>query len=184
MPDVFSPEAEAEALEIRGQLAQYRLDMLEEGRRLISDFAKDEESRLREIIEPLYALAPQEYRESFEKLLARERTIRLQRLQDSREYKVLSALDNLIESYGGVEAMTKLEMSCIPVDPITAKYNELYPSKKGDTSSPSISRTLIHLKFDTDRPYNKVTKKTERSIILDWELLGNLNSEYGLSNGP
>jgi hypothetical protein len=79
-----------------------------------SNYAADEESRLREIIEPLYAIAPQEYRQAFDEVLTREGAVRLERLQDTRECRVLDALNNVVKNFGTEAAFKYLKTNFSP----------------------------------------------------------------------
>jgi hypothetical protein len=164
-------EKQAEAL--RGQLAQYRAGCLERKQPLRAQLPETGDARLSEILEPLYAVTPEQYRSAYDVILEREKKLRLERIQESYEYAVLEAFDSVITE------QTE-DGSLILTETVTDAYNQRHAAKL--TTNRSIGRTLARLGFQGDREDEDVAGRriTRRGYKLNRSLLSRLKIEYGL----
>ncbi len=163
-------EKYAEAL--RGRLAQYRLDCLERKQPLRATLPETGDARLSEILEPLYAVTPEQYRAAFDTIIGREKNLRLQRIQETYEYAILEAFDSVVlnDTEDGALILT---------EGIVDAYNQHHASKP--TTNQGVGRTLTRLGFKADR--DEVTgpagRATRRGYRLKRALLDRLKTEYG-----
>ena len=168
-------EKYAEAL--RGRLAQYRLDCLERKQPLQAKLPETGDARLNEILEPLYAVTPESYRQDYHVILEREKTLRLERIRETYEYAVLEAFASVVTE--------DLQDTClILTETVTDAYNQRHASKA--TTNRSIGRTLARLGFKTGREDDKVAGKwiSRRGYRLNRALLSRLKTEYGFDQEP
>ena len=163
-------EKHAEAL--RGQLAQYRADCLERKQPLRAKLPETGDARLSEILEPLYAVTPEQYRQAYDIIAEREKKLRLERIQESYEYAVLEAFDSVV-----LEGNPDGEL--ILTEAVMDAYNQRHASKP--TTSRSVGRTLARLGFKADRDeiMGPGGRATRRGYRLKRGLLDRLRTEYG-----
>ena len=168
-------EKYAEAL--RGRLAQYRLDCLDKKQPLRATLPETGDARLSEILEPLYAVTPEQYRGAFDTILEREKRLRLERIQETYEYAILEAFDSVVldDTEDG---------SLILTETVTDAYNQRHANKP--TTNRSIGRTLTRLGFKTERQDIVTLGKTttRRGYKLNRNLLQRLKAEYGFDTEP
>jgi hypothetical protein len=165
-------EKQAEVL--RGQLAQYRADCLERKQPLRAQLPETGDARLSEILEPLYAVTPEQYRSAYDLILEREKKLRLERIQESYEYAVLEAFDS-------VAAAETEDGALILTETVTDAYNQRHASKT--TTNRSIGRTLARLGFKADSDQTEISghRTRRRGYRLKRALLDRLRKEYALS---
>jgi hypothetical protein len=178
------PLDEKEAETLRAMLLQYRLDALER-KQTIHPYTstltltadKNADARLLDILTSLYAVTPEKYQDSYERILQREVDTRQERLQETYEYKVLDALSNVVND-------TDPDGSFILTDTVTENYNINYPNKSGKpTRSTAIGRVLMRLGFKAQDTYEYLLGKRihERGYLLNRKLLDQLKDQYLLS---
>jgi hypothetical protein len=163
-------EKYAEAL--RGRLLQYRLDCLKRNQPLRAKLPSSGDARLNEILEPLYAVTPQAYRQDYHVILTREKALRLERIRETYEYAVL-------EAFATVVTEDMQDASLILTETVADAYNQRHASRT--TTNRSIGRTLARLGFKSGREDDKVAGRwvSRRGYLLNRSLLSRLKSEYG-----
>jgi hypothetical protein len=165
-------EKYAEAL--RGRLAQYRLDCLEKKQPLRAELPETGDARLSEILEPLYAVTPEQYRDVYDTIIGRETRLRLERIQETYEYAILEAFDSVVldDTEDG---------SLILTETVTDAYNQRHANKP--TTNRSIGRTLARLGFKTGEAFETFAGKQihKHGYKLDRKLLDRLKDQYGLT---
>jgi len=163
----------AEAL--RGRLLQYRLDCLSRKAQLQAKLPETGDARLNEILEPLFAVTPEQYRNVYSIILEREKKLRLERIQESYEYAVLEAFDSVVteEIEDGALILTET---------VTDRYNQGHAGKL--TTNRTIGRTLARLGFKADREdvTGPTGRATRRGYRLKRALLDRLRTEYGFDS--
>jgi hypothetical protein len=168
----LGPIDEKHAEAIRGQLAKYRADCLERKQPLRAKLPETGDARLSEILEPLYAVTPEQYRPAYDTIMEREKKIRLERIQESYEYAVLEAFDSVVldDTEDGALVLTEA---------VTDAYNSRHASKP--TTNRSVGRTLARLGFKADRDeiMGPGGRATRRGYRLKRALLDRLKTEYG-----
>jgi len=171
LPPIDKKEAET----IRGQLAKYRADCLERKQPLQIEVPETGEARLAEILEPLYAATPVEYREAYLSIIKREQVLRLERIQESYEFAVLEAFNEAVTDAGA-------DADLILTESITDAYNRRHASKQ--TTNRSVGRAVARLGFKNlrvDQPLGDGKRITRRGYRPDVKLLERLNGQYGLA---
>jgi hypothetical protein len=165
-------EKYAEAL--RGRLAQYRLDCLERKQPLRATLPETGDARLSEILEPLYAVTPWQYRSAYDTIIGREKKLRLDRIQETYEFAVLEAFDSV-----ALEGIPDGEL--ILTETVVDAYNMKHASKP--TTTRSIGRTLARLGFKGDSEMITVLghRTTRKGYRLKRALLDRLKTEYAMS---
>jgi hypothetical protein len=168
----LGPIDEKHAEAIRGQLAKYRADCLERKQPLRAKLPETGDARLSEILEPLYAVTPEQYRQAYDIIAEREKKLRLERIQESYEYAVLEAFDSVVleDNPDGDLILTEAVMDA---------YNQRHASKP--TTTRSVGRTLARLGFKADRDeiMGPAGRATRRGYRLKRALLDRLKTEYG-----
>jgi hypothetical protein len=144
-------------------------DCRERKQPLRAELPETGDARLSEILEPLYAVTPEQYRGAFEQVMQREKTLRVQRIQETREYEILVAFDAL------VDAWTE-NGSIILSQAVADEYNERHPSNKKQISASSIGKVLGRFRFKACRDE---AHRGGRGYRFDRALLGRLKIEYG-----
>jgi hypothetical protein len=171
----LGPIDEKHAEAIRGQLAKYRADCLERKQPLRAKLPETGDARLSEILEPLYAVTPEQYRQAYDTIAEREKTLRLERIRESYECAVLEAFDAVVvdDTQNGALILTET---------VTDAYNQRHASKP--TTNRTIGRTLARLGFKADREDVHVAgqRVTRRGYKLNRALLSRLKAEYGFDN--
>jgi len=173
LPPIDKKEAET----IRGQLAKYRAECLERKQPLQAEVPETGEARLEEILEPLYAATPGEYREVYVSIIKREQALRLERIQESREFSVLEALNEAATEAGP-------DADLILTENVKDAFNRHHPNSKHQATNRSIGRTLARLGFKNVRVDQAVANGrtlTRRGYKPDHVLLERLNVQYGLA---
>jgi hypothetical protein len=174
MPKVdveLSPIDETEGSQLRAKLAMYRKRCLDRPAPLRFRIQPIGDARLREIMEPLMALAPDRYREMLTKFLAAEQSVRAQRVQETFEFKVLRIIVDLAKN---CEAD-----NFIATEVITDTYNRLFSGKK-PTTSRTIGNIVSRLRFSRTKKDIQMSGKrtTLRGWFIDPKLLGQLKEAY------
>jgi hypothetical protein len=169
----LGPIDEKQAEGLRGQLAQYRADCLERKQPLRAQIPETGDARLSEILEPLYAVTPETHRAAFATIIEREKTIRLQRIQETYEYAVLEAFDSVV-----VQDTPDGEL--ILTEAVVDAYNQRHASKP--TTTRSVGRTLARLGFRADREISPGQGHTHRGYRLKRALLKRLKTDYGFDS--
>ena len=165
----------AEALSLRSKLAQYRKDTL--GKPLIYDFEAPE-ARLAEILEPLVAITPSERIQAFTNIMQREQYLRLERLRESYEFRILEALTETVEDREG-------ESWEIPAEEITDAYNRHHGDKP--TTSKSVGRVMLRLGFKKEPVKISTDESTGKRVFKRvWRIrkpeLTRMTRQYGFDN--
>lgn len=170
----LGPIDEKHAEAIRGQLAKYRADCLERKQPLRAKLPETGDARLSEILEPLYAVTPEQYRQAYDTIAEREKKLRLERIQESYEYAVLEAFDSVVleDNPDGELILTEAVMDA---------YNQRHASKP--TTTRSVGKTLARLGFKTDKEWipGGTGRMCRRGYRLKRALLQRLKTEYGLN---
>jgi hypothetical protein len=160
---------------LRGQLAQYRADCLERKQPLRANLPETGDARLSEIVEPLYAVTPEQHRGAYHIIMDREKRLRLERIQESYEYAVLEGFDAVVldDTEDG---------SLVLTEAVVDAYNQRHASKP--TTARSIGRTLARLGFKADRDeiMGPAGRATRRGYRLKRALLDRLKTEYGFDS--
>jgi hypothetical protein len=169
----LGPIDEKHAEAIRGQLAQYRADCLERKQPLRAKLPETGDARLSEILEPLYAVTPEQYRAAYDTIMEREKKVRLERIQESYEYAVLEAFDSVV--LDDIE-----DGALILTEAVTDAYNSRHASKP--TTNRSVGRTLARLGFKADSDQIEVAghRTRRRGYRLKRALLERLKKEYAM----
>ena len=172
----LGPIDEKHAEAVRGRLAQYRLDCLERKQPLRATLPETGDARLSEILEPLYAVTPEQYRSAYDTIMEREKRLRLERIQETYECSVLVAFDSV-----ALEDTPDGEL--ILTEAVVDAYNTRHAGKP--TTTRSIGRTLARLGFkaaDVVEPFGSDGKRIhKRGYRLDRSLLNRLKNQYGLA---
>jgi hypothetical protein len=171
----LGPIDEKHAAAIRGQLAKYRADCLERKQPLRAKLPETGDARLSEILEPLYAVTPEQYRQAYDTIAEREKTLRLERIRESYECAVLEAFDAVVTE-------ETEDRTLILTETVTDTYNQRHASKP--TTNRTIGCTLARLGFKADREDVHVIgqRVTRRGYKLNRVLLSRLKAEYGFDN--
>jgi hypothetical protein len=172
----LGPIDEKHAEGLRGQLAQYRVDCLERKQPLRANLPETGDARLSEILEPLYAVTPEQYRDAYHTIMDQERSLRLRRIQESYEYAILEAFDAVV-------TVDTQDRALILTETVTDAYNSRHASKP--TTNKTVGRTLARLGFkaaDAQEPFGPDGRRIhKRGYRLDRKLLDRLKNEYGLA---
>jgi len=157
-----------EAEEIRAKLHQYMIDCLARRQPLTEDIVT-QDPRLADVLEPLIAITPGQYRPILESIIKEEEEIRRERIEETVDYKVLAAYS---------DAVSKL-----PTGEKTVSTEQVRDGLSDLSMSPvAVGRVLSRLGFEKvqiptfDPKANKRT--TKRHWKIDHRLLDRVKAEH------
>jgi hypothetical protein len=147
---------EKEAEEIRAKLAQYRIDCQSRKQPLTFQVVT-QDLRLADVLEPLIAITPPQYRPLLESILKQEEETRRERIEETIEYKVLAAYSDAVDKLQAGEKsvsteQVREELSDQNISPVT------------------VGRVLSRLRFEKLQVPTVDSKTGKRTIRRHWKV--------------